>query len=97
VFTNIDGKGSKWSTPKLLKADGETFRIMAGPNGSIQGPAEAKWGYTTLSIADWDSDGHDDILVNSIWPKLQWLRNTENGITQQPLPFWTNEAPPAFY
>ena len=97
VFTNIDGKGSKWSTPKLLKADGETFRIMAGPNDSIQGPAEAKWGYTTLSIADWDSDGQDDILVNSIWPKLQWLRNTENGLTQQPLPFWTNEAPPAFY
>ncbi len=28
---------------------------MAGPSGSIQGPAEAKWGYTTLSVADWDA------------------------------------------
>ena len=30
------------------------LRIEAGPNGSIQGPCEAKWGYTTLSVADWD-------------------------------------------
>ncbi|MGK0186356.1 MAG: putative neuraminidase [Verrucomicrobiales bacterium] len=97
LFTNLDGKGSKWSAPKLLKADGEIFRVLAGPNGSIQGPAEAKWGYTTLSVADWDADGRDDILVNSIWPKLKLLRNTEFGLTQQPLPFWTKEAPPAFY
>ena len=33
------------------------IRIQAGPNGSIQGPCEAKWGYTTLSVADWDHDG----------------------------------------
>ncbi len=97
VFANLDGKGTKWSAPELLEADGETFRILAGPNGSIQGPAEAKWGYTTLSVADWDADGRDDIVVNSIWPKLQLLRNTEKGLTQQPLPFWKEEAPPAFY
>ncbi|MFT4546474.1 MAG: putative neuraminidase [Verrucomicrobiales bacterium] len=97
LFKNLDGKGSQWSAPELLKADGETFRIMAGASGSIQGPAEAKWGYTTLSVADWDADGRDDILVNSIWPKLELLRHTENGLTQQPLPFWTKEAPPAFY
>ena len=97
IFTNLDGKGTKWSAPKLLEADGREFRILAGPNGSIQGPAEAKWGYTTLSVADWDEDGRDDIIVNSIWPKLMLLRNTEEGLTQQPLPFWTKEAPPAFY
>ena len=48
---------------------------MAGPNGSIQGPAEAKWGYTTLSVADWDGDGLPDIVVNSIWGRVEWLRN----------------------
>ena len=42
----------KWAAPKLLDVDGKEIRIMAGPNGSIQGPAEAKWGYTTGSIAD---------------------------------------------
>ena len=97
LFTNLDGKGTKWSAPELLKADNKVFRIMAGANGSIQGPAEAKWGYTTLSVADWNDDGHDDILVNSIWPKLQLLRNTGSGLTQEPLSFWSKEVPPAFY
>ena len=51
------------------------FRIMAGPNGSIQGPAEAKWGYTCLSAADWDGDGDIDIMLNNIWGKIIILRN----------------------
>ncbi|MDF1861776.1 MAG: exo-alpha-sialidase [Verrucomicrobiales bacterium] len=97
VFSNLDGKGTKWSAPELLEANGKEFRVLAGPNGSIQGPAEAKWGYTTLSVADWDEDGRDDILYNSIWPEIQLLRNTEGGLTEQPLPFWTKESPPAFY
>jgi hypothetical protein len=55
--------------------DGRPFRVKAGANGSIQGPAEAKWGYTTLNVADWDLDGLPDIVFNSIWGKVQWLRN----------------------
>jgi hypothetical protein len=65
----------RWAAPKYLEADGKPIRIMAGPNGSIQGPAEAKWGYTTLSVADWDGDGLPDIIVNSIWGKVVWYRN----------------------
>jgi hypothetical protein len=49
---------------------------MAGPNGSIQGPCEAKWGYTTQTVVDWDHDGLPDLLVNSILGKVQWYRNT---------------------
>ena len=49
---------------------------MAGPNGSIQGPAEAKWGYTTLGVADWNGDALPDILFNSILGEVQWLQNT---------------------
>ncbi|MGI9244966.1 MAG: exo-alpha-sialidase, partial [Verrucomicrobiales bacterium] len=97
LFTNLDGKGTKWSAPQLIEADGSVFRVQAGPGGSIQGPAEAKWGYTTLSVADWDADGRDDILVNSIWPKLQLLRNTPSGLSGGALPFWSAEAPPTFY
>ncbi len=98
IFSNLDGKGKKWSAPELIKtADGEEFRVLAGPNGSIQGPCEAKWGYTTLSVADWDGDGRDDILYNSIWPRIQLLKNTENGLVEMPLPFWTEEAPPKWY
>ena len=97
VFINIDGKGTRWSIPELLEVNGEAFRIMAGANGSIQGPAEAKWGYTTFSVADWDGDGRDDFVVNSILAELMLLKNTESGFVQQPLPFWTKEKPPGFY
>jgi len=71
-----------WAAPKRLQADGRPFRIMAGPNGSIQGPAEAKWGYTTLNIADWDMDGLPDIVFNSILSQVQWLKN--EGTRSQP-------------
>ncbi|MCH8219187.1 MAG: VCBS repeat-containing protein [Planctomycetes bacterium] len=77
-FENLSGPGvesPKWAAPMRLPAGGRTFRVMAGPSGSIQGPAEAKWGYTTLGIADWDHDGLPDILVNGIWGRVRWLRN----------------------
>lgn len=74
---NRGGKGiPDFAPPKYLEAEGEVIRIQAGKNGSIQGPAEAKWGYTTLSVADWDGDGLLDIIVNSIWGKVEWFRNT---------------------
>ncbi|UCF15815.1 MAG: VCBS repeat-containing protein, partial [Phycisphaerales bacterium] len=73
---NLDGGNTpRWAAPVCLKADGKTVRIMAGPNGSIQGPCEAKWGYTTLSVADWNHDGLPDIVVNSIWGKVLWYEN----------------------
>jgi len=68
--------GIRWAAPVNLKAGGETIRIQAGTNGSIQGPCEAKWGYTTNSVADWDHDGLPDIVANSIWGKVVWYRNT---------------------
>ncbi len=77
-FENLSGpkvEQPKWAAPRKLTVDGKSFRVMAGPNGSIQGPAEAKWGYTTLNIADWDADGLPDIVFNSIWGKVEWLRN----------------------
>lgn len=97
IFSNLDGNGNHWSAPELIEADGTVFRVLAGPSGSIQGPAEAKWGYTTLSVADWDGDGRDDILYNSIWPRIQLLRNTKDGLIEEPLPFWTEESPPKWY
>lgn len=72
----------KWAAPKNLSAVGEVIRIQAGPNGSIQGPAEAKWGYTTISVADWDHDGLPDIISNSIWGRVVWWKNI--GTRQDP-------------
>lgn len=73
---NLDGgKQPKWAAPVRLEAYGREIRIMAGENGSIQGPAEQKWGYTTLSVTDWDGDGLKDIIINSIWGRVQWIQN----------------------
>ena len=72
---NLGGSPPSWNAPELLTADGETIRVQAGANGSIQGPCEAKWGYTTLTVGDWDHDGLPDIVANSIWGKVVWFRN----------------------
>ncbi|HRJ09000.1 MAG TPA: VCBS repeat-containing protein [Prosthecobacter sp.] len=76
---NLSGPGvekPKWAAPKHLEAGGKIIRPMAGPNGSIQGPCEAKWGYTTQTVADWDGDGLPDLILNSILGKVVWYKNT---------------------
>ena len=78
-FENLSGPGvehPKWAAPVYLcEPDGRTVLIQAGPNGSIQGPCEAKWGYTCLSVADWDGDGLPDVMANTIWGKILLWRN----------------------
>jgi hypothetical protein len=42
-FENMSGPriaAPRWNKPVRLDVDGKTFRIMAGPHGSIQGPAD---------------------------------------------------------
>lgn len=99
-FENLDGKATpKWAAPVLLKSDGKIIHIQAGPNGSIQGPGEAKWGYTTQSIGDWNHDGLPDIMINSIWGKIQWFPNIGTlikpklGPAQAVTVAWLNEPP----
>jgi hypothetical protein len=95
---NIGGKDPPvWDSPVLLKENGSVIRIMAGKNGSIQGPAEAKWGYTSVSVADWDGDGRKDIVVNSIFGEIIWYRNNGDLFNMEG-PFkmkvdWENNTP----
>ncbi len=105
-FENMSGPGvenPKWSAPKLLTVDGKPIRILAGDNGSIQGPAEAKWGYTSLTLADWDGDSLPDLIVNSIWGKVVWYRNLgprENPVFAPAQPIeveWEGEQPRLAY
>jgi hypothetical protein len=72
---NLGGSPIRWAAPRYLTAGGRLIREQAGPNGSIQGPAEAKWGYSILSVADWDGDGLPDLMTNGIWGKVVWYRN----------------------
>ncbi|MEE4659923.1 MAG: VCBS repeat-containing protein [Halieaceae bacterium] len=75
-FENLGGgEAPVWNRARRLEADGQVIRIQAGSRGSIQGPAEAKWGYTTLTVADWNQDGLLDIVANSIWGKVIWYQN----------------------
>jgi predicted neuraminidase len=106
LFENL-GPGEngmpRWSAPSLLSVQSScddaprTFRIMAGPSGSIQGPCEAKWGYTTLSVADWDEDGDPDILYNSIWSQIGILRKDEGTLVSTSPATGITEGPPKWY
>lgn len=69
------GDNPSFDAPQLFKVNGKPIRIQSGEKGSIQGPCEQKWGYTVLSVADWDNDGRPDIIVNSIWGKVEWFKN----------------------
>lgn len=63
IFENLGDAGGlpKFGKVRLLEqSPGMPFRIVAGASGSIQGPCEAKWGYTTLT------GGINGLLVNSI-------------------------------
>ena len=72
---NLDGGAMpRWAPPKKLMIGEQPLRLQAGPQGSIQGPCEAKWGYSTLSVADWDHDGRLDLIVNGIWGKVEVFR-----------------------
>lgn len=105
LFENLgEGKGSlpKWAAVKLLNeknAEGniKPFRVMAGSSGSIQGPCEAKWGYTTLSVADWDGDGDGDIVYNSILSRLGLLTNDSGILTHTDFDTGQKEQPPEWY
>ncbi|TWU16273.1 exo-alpha-sialidase [Allorhodopirellula heiligendammensis] len=105
VFENLGDTADglpKWAEPQLLNvstADGSTepFRVMAGESGSIQGPCEAKWGYTTLSVADWDGDGDGDIIYNSILSRLGLLINESGTLVEQEFDTGLSESPPAWY
>lgn len=78
VFENLSGAGvarPKWAPPKMLTVKGRPIRTMAGWGGSPQGPVERKWGYSVVSVGDWDGDGYLDVMANDINGDVVWYRN----------------------
>ena len=49
---------------------------MAGFPGTIQGPAEVKFGYASPVVFDWDDDGLLDLIVTDAQGLHYWLRNS---------------------
>lgn len=109
LIENLDGAAvPKFAAPRLLDANNQgsnsdsrsIIREQAGPKGSIQGPCEAKWGYSTLTVTDWNSDQRLDIVTNGIWGRVQtWFYRS--SATPQLLSTpeaaylaWTGESPP---
>lgn len=91
---NLGGNPPRWAAPVYLSAGGRLIRELAGPNGSIQGPAEEKWGYSILSVADWDHDGLPDIITNGIWGKVVWYKNIGTRTAPQLAPAQPLEVVP---
>lgn len=46
-----------------LKAGGVEIHVQPGYKGDIQGPGEARWGYVSTNVIDWNGDGLPDILM----------------------------------
>ncbi len=77
-FENLSGAGvarPKWAPPKMLTVGGRPIRTMAGWSGSPQGPVERKWGYSVVTVGDWDGDGWLDVMANDINGDVVWYRN----------------------
>ncbi len=95
----------KWAAPVRLmvkaaddcSGPAKPFRVLAGKNGSIQGPCEAKWGYTTFSVADWDGDQDPDIIYNSILSRIRLLRNDGGMLVDTTLGTGVSEPYPRWY
>jgi hypothetical protein len=54
----------RFRAPVHLRAGTEIIRIRSGYYGSLQGPGEANWGYTSPTVVDWNSDGLPDIVMS---------------------------------
>jgi hypothetical protein len=74
---NLGAMPVSWDQPEFLHAaePHHRIRLEAGPRGSIQGPCEAKWGYSTVNVADWNHDDRLDVVVNGIWGNVSWYNN----------------------
>jgi hypothetical protein len=49
-----------------VKAGGSEIHIQAGYSGSVQGLGEARWGYSSPNVIDWNGNGLPDIVMGDI-------------------------------
>jgi hypothetical protein len=64
---NIGSLGRpEFDNPVSVAVGGKPLNIKAGYRGSVQGPAEAMWGYTCPTLYDWNGDGLLDVVLNSV-------------------------------
>lgn len=74
-FRNVGNVTTPSFAPGIaLAAGGEEILIQPGARGSLQGPAEARWGYVSPTVVDWNEDGRLDIVGSSALAEhVVWL------------------------
>jgi hypothetical protein len=89
---NIGAPGAPaFDIPVPVQAGGKEFHIEGGYAGSIQGPAESRWGYVAPTLFDWNGDGHLDVVLNSIladYVVLLQLPGSNPPAFTEPLPIY---------
>ncbi|HNY41466.1 MAG TPA: VCBS repeat-containing protein, partial [Bryobacteraceae bacterium] len=64
-FRNLGASRQPALAPGVaLTAGGREIHIQPGYKGDIQGPGEARWGYVSPNVFDWNGDGLPDILAS---------------------------------
>ena len=69
--------------PVPLKAGDKIIHVQPGYREDIQGPGEARWGYTCPTVIDWNGDGLPDILTGDSRGKFMVYLN--KGTKTQPV------------
>jgi hypothetical protein len=66
-----------------VQAGGRDIHVQAGYSGSLQGLQEARWGYLSPNVIDWNGDGLPDILTGDITGDYQIYLNRGTATTPQ--------------
>ncbi|RYD32724.1 MAG: VCBS repeat-containing protein, partial [Verrucomicrobiaceae bacterium] len=87
IVGDASGMLSFWkgTADPLRYASCEFFHTASGEirhrpvDGNLQGEVEAAWSYIQPEVADWDNDGHPDLITNDNEAKLFLYRGTGSG------------------
>ncbi|MEO7652425.1 MAG: VCBS repeat-containing protein [Bryobacteraceae bacterium] len=71
--TSVGNLPSTFAAAVELRTGGKQFRVETA--SALQGPAEARWGYTSPVLVDWDNDGDLDLIVGSSFDHFLYLEN----------------------
>ena len=66
-----------------LKACGHEIHVQAGYGEDIQGPLEARWGYTCPNVIDWNEDGFLDVIFGDARGKNMILKGVEGPVSDR--------------
>lgn len=92
-FENAGARAGAAMRPAVpLKAGGVPIVAKSGPNGSIQGPGEANFGYTSPVAADWNGDGRMDLIVSDAWGKYTYYQHGAGVHLEEGVPVRTADG-----